>query len=189
MGSFRPGSLGPVDLLNITSIARAVDARGIFEIGTFNGVTALTLAMNCPAATVYTLDLEPGVAPSMPTERIDADLISEAPSRIYQGHPAATRVVQLLGDSATFDFGQFHGSCDLVFIDGAHSAEYVSNDTDIAFRLITERSAVVWDDYWRMAPAVVKYLDSRTDLRLQRLAGTRLVAWVSDSARQHLGLD
>jgi predicted O-methyltransferase YrrM len=186
--SFAPGTMDPVGLLHIASIARAVDSRYIFEVGTFSGVTALTLAMNCPSATVYTLDLEPGQAPTMALAKIDATHIAEAPARVYAGRREADRVVQLLGDSATFDFTRYHGSCGLVFIDGAHSSAYVKRDTETAFRLVTQRSAIIWDDYWRMAPAVVEYLDSRKDLNLCRLAGTRLVIWLSDDARTHLGL-
>jgi predicted O-methyltransferase YrrM len=186
--SFAPGTMDPVGLLHIASIARAIDPRSIFEIGTFSGVTALTLALNCPRATIHTLDLEPGQAPTMALEKIDAIHIAEAPTRLYAGRPEADRVEQLLGDSATFDFTPYHASCDLVFIDGAHSSEYVKRDTGTAFQLLTQRSAIIWDDYWRMAPDVVEYLDSRKDLDLCRLAGTRLVMWLSDEARTDLGL-
>jgi predicted O-methyltransferase YrrM len=186
--SFAPGTMDPTGLLHIASIARAIDARYIFEIGTFSGVTALTLAMNSPAATVYTLDLEPGQVPTMALQTTDATHIAEAPARVYTGRPEADRVVQLLGDSATFDFAPYHTGCGLVFIDGAHSSAYVERDTESAFRLVTQQSAIIWDDYWRMSPGVVEYLDSRKDLNLWRLAGTRLVIWLSDDARTHLGL-
>src|SRR5690349_9685635 len=43
-------------LMSLVSLARARGACSMFEIGTFTGLTALTIAMNCPDAVVHTLD-------------------------------------------------------------------------------------------------------------------------------------
>src|ERR1044071_1525579 len=47
-----------LDILNLCMLCRGLNAKNIFEIGTFHGYTALHLAMNSPEdAVVYTLDL------------------------------------------------------------------------------------------------------------------------------------
>jgi len=44
-------------------------------------------------------------------------------TRAYEDRPEGNRVVQHLCDSATFDYRPFHKSCELVYVDGAHSFE------------------------------------------------------------------
>jgi hypothetical protein len=56
-------------------------------------------------------------------------------------------VVNLEHNSRTFDFSPYHGSVDLVFIDGDHSYEGVRSDTVNAFKLLKDRrSVIVWHD-------------------------------------------
>jgi hypothetical protein len=64
-------------------------------------------------------------------------------------HPAGKRVQCLYGDSARFDFSRFHGRVDLFFIDGAHSYDYVRNDTLKALECCHPGSIIAWHDYGR----------------------------------------
>jgi hypothetical protein len=50
-----------------------------------------------------------------------------------------------------------HGNFDLVFIDGDHSREGVSQDTELAKKLITESGVMCWHDANRKP----KYVDVR----------------------------
>jgi hypothetical protein len=138
--------------------------------------------MNLPRATIHTLDLPPDAQPELQVAGHDHFLLNQPVSRVYAGRKESKRIVQLLGDSAKFDFSPYEHSCQLVYIDGAHSFEYLINDTAAAFRMADECSAIIWDDYWRPAEDVVRYLNRRTDLRLFRLPDSRLVLWLSDSA-------
>jgi len=178
---FGPGNQSPLGLLWLTSIAAAVGVETAFEIGSYNGLTALTLALNLPSATVHTLDLGPTDQPALPLFRDDPLHIVERRSRLYDGSEAANRNVQHLGASATFDFSPYYGRCELVYVDGAHSFEYVQSDSERAFRLVSADGVVVWDDYWYLVPDVPRYLDGLDRRGLYRVPGTRLVVLLPEN--------
>ena len=52
--------------------------------------------------------------------------------------PSKKKIVQHLGDSASYDFGKFssEGQIEFCFIDGGHSYEIVKNDTEKVFPLM-----------------------------------------------------
>jgi len=52
-----------------------------------------------------------------------------------------------LGDSASFDWAPYEGTLDFIFIDGAHSQEYVLSDSRQAFRLLKLRRHHPVHDY------------------------------------------
>lgn len=173
-------------LVFIASLAMALQSRTVFEIGTHRGITAWCLARNLPKATVHTLDLPPAVAPALALE--DTDLLNlDVPERVFAHSQVHGRIVQHLGDSATFDFAPWHGSCDLVYVDGAHSEAYVASDTANALELVAPGGAVVWDDYWRGTAGVPAVLDARTDIERHRVPETRLVVHLAAGAHERLG--
>ena len=181
-----PGNQPLSGLLLLASLAKALEAGVIFEIGTYNGATAFALAANVPAADVHTLDLPPGANPSLPINLPDRGNMITFDHRVFDETPESIRIHQYFGDSASFDFSEFYGRCDLVYIDGAHSYDYVANDTAQAFLMASKVSAIVWDDYWRIVPDVARYLDSRKDLDLYRVPDSRLVIWLSSGAHRRL---
>lgn len=83
------------------------------------------------------------------------------------------RITQLYGDSAIFDFSPYAGSIDLIFVDGAHSFEYVMKDTASACRMLTDRGVILWHDYsaW---PGVTEALN-------RQYREDRLLRWVEDT--------
>lgn len=172
-------------LLWLACIAKSLRALRIFEIGTLTGYTSLVLASNVPQATVHTLDLPPGTAPELPIWGSDScNFLPGDTPRAWHGRPEESRIILHLADSARFDFEPFRGMFDVVYVDGAHSWEYLAKDSDSAFTLVSARGAIVWDDYWEETPEVVAYLNSRKDLRLFRLPQTRLVVWLSAGAEE-----
>ena len=181
-----PGNQSHEGLVFLASLAMSLDARAVFEIGTYNGLTAWCLARNVPKATVYTLDLPTEQAPVLPLFEGDASNRRPFDRRVYELLPAEGRVVQLWGDSATFDFDSWRGLCDLVYIDGAHSRPYVESDTNRALEMLSPAGAIVWDDYWRGVPDVAHVLDHRTDLDIWRVPGTRLALYLTKAARARL---
>ena len=159
--------------------------RTIVEIGTFDGRTTLNIATNAPdGAIVYTLDLpqEKLWATGLPIERPGDDVYidkSGSGSR-YRGADVEGRTVQLYGDSAGFDYSPYEKSVDFVFVDGAHSYEYVLNDTEVAFRLLRDGAGmIVWHDYGNRLGVVRAldelYLKRRELATLRHIEGTSLV--------------
>lgn len=140
------------ELIVINKVVKQFKPRCLFEIGTFDGRTTLNIAANVPhSSSIYTLDL--------PKELVDRTALAidpkdpqyikkgESGSRI-SGKEIESKVVQLFGDSANFDFGPYENDVDFVFVDGAHSYEYVLNDSTIAMRLLREGNGIIlWHDY------------------------------------------
>jgi predicted O-methyltransferase YrrM len=157
------GVEGNVSLLEQLALARLVRERSprtLFEIGTFNGRTTVTLAENAPQdATVYTLDLPvDGVANHALVAKERVFVEKPAPGELVNRSTAARKVVQLLGDSARFDFNPYE--VDLVFIDGSHAFENVMNDSRRAIEMLrTGRGLIVWHDYGEWE-GVTRALDS-----------------------------
>jgi predicted O-methyltransferase YrrM len=118
--------------LIVSAICRHHQPKCIFELGTFTGLTTLQMAMNTSEATeIVTLDLKPGVSIG----------------RSYRGTAAEKRIRPVYGDSRTFDFSPYYGTCDLVFIDANHTYEFAKSDTEQAFRLLSRGGIIIWDDY------------------------------------------
>jgi len=177
-----PGRYASQDIFGMTclaAIAASRRPRKVLEIGTFRGATAWILAANAPEATVYTLDLPPDAAePELPVGPIDREIMQrDRRGLLYEGTPEADRIVQLRGDSATFDFDVVGPDIDLAFIDGAHSYEYVRNDTEKVLPRMRPGGTIVWDDYWDPFPGVVRYLDRLADRGLVAIVATRLAVW------------
>ena len=77
----------------------------------------------------------------------------------FLNKPEAQKIKQVWGDSAKYDFSDYYGDMDAVFIDGAHSAAYAQNDTEIALKLVKKSGGlIIWHDAHLYG--VVKYLQS-----------------------------
>lgn len=182
------GNVSGYELLLIGALARRVGKSACFEIGTFDGRTTLNLAANTPSEChIYTLDLPAsGMGDTgLQIAQADAKYIDKPGSGArFRESLYATRITQLLGDSARFDFGPYEGKCDLVFVDGAHSYDYVKSDTEVALRLLKPDGGVIlWHDYaspwW---PGVTRalnelYADRPEFQSMRHIKGTTLVVW------------
>jgi hypothetical protein len=178
-------SLG--ELAVLASAAAALRAGDeIIEIGTFDGRTTLNLAINAPAQyRVFTLDLPPDAAPKFdlaPGERAYVEK-PRSGRRFLQAPPewaaAAGRITQLIGDSATYDWSPHAGRAGLVFVDGSHAYDYVSADSNTAFRLVANKGMVIWHDYgvWEGVTRALEEIEASRHLGLRQVRGTSLVVW------------
>jgi predicted O-methyltransferase YrrM len=185
-----PRRNGNVHLSELGVLAQAAAATvagsQIIEIGTFDGRTTINLSVNAPPSSpVFTLDLPPDQNTQFqlaPGERIFVEKAFPG-ARIRNCRRPwlsnATKIVQLLGDSATFDWSAHFGKAGLVFIDGSHAKEYALKDSETAFRLVTEGGIVIWHDYgvWEGVTRALEELDVRHQLCLRHIRGTSLVIW------------
>lgn len=151
----------PFELLSVCSVIKDNKASSIFEIGTFDGRTTMAMALNISQDTghIYTLNLPPQAdAVKLDTDVIDVQLANKVVSgERFLNTPQQKNITQLWGDSATFDFLPYYNSMDFVFIDGAHSEEYVKNDTAIALKLVKKSGGIImWHDAHLFG--VVKFL-------------------------------
>jgi len=135
------------ELLTIAVICGYLRPAKVFEFGTYRGSTTLAMALNGPDRTeILTLDLEPALRA---THRHGMGVgIPDFPVGLaFRARPESRRIHQLFGDSRTFDFSPLASSVDLVFIDGDHTFEFASHDTQMALRILRPGGTIVWDDY------------------------------------------
>ena len=176
------------ELAAITAFLKDKHCNTIFEIGTYDGRTTRNMAMNLKSdnAKIYTLNLPVYTkSVSLETDSIDIELAHKVNSgELFLNTPEASKIEQLWGDSATLDFSIYWNKIDLVFIDGAHSVEYVANDTCKALQLIKPTGGwIIWHD----APyfGVVKFLKKWIPLQngpVYFIKGTSLaIAYVANN--------
>lgn len=179
------GNVSGFELLVIAGVIRKHRPQKIFEIGTFDGRTTLNMAINMNKGHVYTLDLPASKVASTSLAIAPGDerfVIKEESGTRFRATAVADRITQLWGDSATFDFTPWQGNIDLVFIDGAHSCEYVKKDTENALKLLKpEGGVILWHDYgspwWKgLTKAMNELCEKSPGLAgMQHLKGTTLV--------------
>ena len=152
---FEDGNVSKFELESIARIARNQGPKRVFEIGTFNGQTALNIANNIPDdGHVFTLDLPQSEVASTKLRIKTGErkfINKETSGRMFHGTPQESKITQILADSAQYDYSELNNTIDLVFVDGSHSYEYVINDTNVAMKLLRNgKGIIIWHDYgWR----------------------------------------
>uniref|UniRef100_Q025T5 O-methyltransferase, family 3 n=1 Tax=Solibacter usitatus (strain Ellin6076) TaxID=234267 RepID=Q025T5_SOLUE len=183
------GGLTLLETFLTIAAARIVAARRIFEFGTYLGATTLNLALNTPEdAEIFTLDLDERHAEELIQDAADATLtkshISAARSLDYMDIPAGRKVKALMGDSTKFDFSDWKGSMDLIFVDGGHDLATVTSDTTNALNLADpgKLSCIIWHDYGNpQYVPLTSYLDELSErLQIFHIEDTMLCVWFND---------
>lgn len=137
--TFLDGGSLPTDMLLLAGLAEKMKDCRYFEIGTWRGESVSTVASR--AKSCHTLCL---------TDQEMRKLGMH--ERTLNSHRLFSKdlknVVQLRGDSRSFDYEGLDQKFDLVFIDGDHHYDFIKNDTEKVFRhLVHQKSVVVWHDY------------------------------------------
>jgi predicted O-methyltransferase YrrM len=176
--TFKRSNVTPFEAYCMSCIAALCQPRRIFEFGTFDGGTTLQLARSCSLADVFTLDLDMtslsgGKESSISTEveNIQAGTVGSR----FVGTPEAARIHQLLGNSTTYDYSPYHGTCDMVFVDACHDYEFALSDSRAALTLIRPEGIILWHDYIPGWPGVIKAVDELLPRHaIRHIAGTAL---------------
>jgi predicted O-methyltransferase YrrM len=109
---------------------------------------------------VFTLDLpedHPAYSLPIPKES-EREIANETGKGILIPADLRNRVTFLRHDSATFDESPYHGSMDFVFVDGAHSYEYVKNDSLKGWNMLRKGGIIAWHDFVPSHPDVVRFI-------------------------------
>src|ERR1700722_2685476 len=102
------GGVSLLEMFLMVADSRIVEAKRLFEFGTFLGSTTLNLVLNVPDdSQLFTLDLGEHDAGGAKQDTADASLTEihlAAKSLDFQGSPVANKIKTLTGNSITFDF-------------------------------------------------------------------------------------
>ena len=161
-----------LDRVALAAFVRRHRPLRLFEIGTFRGMTAVTMAANAPSdAVLYTLDLPPSLSaediaarhyqnPASGFHQMATAGVARDVGRVLASHTSGCRIEQLFGDSSTMDFASFYDSIGLFFVDGCHEYEMALQDTHTAWLCLQSGGLLVWHDYpWRDVQAAIRAAD------------------------------
>lgn len=183
------GNVSVEELCKICLIVKYLKPKTILEIGTYNGMTTLQMALNAPTdSTVYTLDLPLELSESIELSELDKHVATKLKEKFgtatgsYFANRSDLSIVQLYGDSATYDYGSvIKDKIDLIFIDAAHDYANKKIDTEKALSLLSDNGVILWHDYTSPAnPDVTKYLaDISKDINIYHLRNTYLAVYLN----------
>jgi len=172
------------ELVIINSIIKKVKPKTIFEFGTFEGRTTLNMAINSPDnCKIITLDLlkKDLTSISFTINKYDKTLVNKkmVGERLQKYDSTITNKIMLCyGDSAKFDFTPYQNSIDLIFIDGAHSYNFVLSDSLNALKLLRNKKGIIlWHDYkdeGGVVRAIDKLMKDDPSLKIYNIKGTTL---------------
>jgi predicted O-methyltransferase YrrM len=171
-------SIDVYEIFCICAIERFVQASNVLEIGTYDGNTALNLAVNVhEGGRVVTVDLPADWDGSLNIAVPDRFMNVGPRDKVgaqYEGTPEAGTIEQIFADTATLDWAKLGGPFDLIFIDGCHHSDYVRSDTKNALAELAANGVLIWHDYGmsRHVSSVVDEVATRR--RVHALRGTRL---------------
>jgi predicted O-methyltransferase YrrM len=166
------GGINTREMFALCRLARSRAPRAVFEVGTYLGMTTRQLAANTEA-TIYTLDLPPKGHP----DHVETAYWGqpEQPGASFQGTPEADRIVQLYGDSQTYDFSAHAGTMDFVFVDATHEYDEVKRDSRSALEVLAPGGLILWHDYQPHFSGLVRALEElNTEVPIMHLGGTSL---------------
>lgn len=153
------GNLSCYELIVLASLIQELKPKRLLEIGTFNGLTTLHMAINAPEeAIIDTLDLlqiDPKT-PYLDPEDIKYIESKEKSKKKYIHNPQ--KIKEHYGNSLYYPFVSFDNP-DFIFIDGSHSYPMVKNDTEKSLNILKKGGVILWHDYTPDCPGVFTYLN------------------------------
>jgi predicted O-methyltransferase YrrM len=129
------GDTVPYIMVLLSSLSKN---KKVFEFGTFRGQTTYNLSKT--ASEVYTFDFGTNISnDGYPDYEV---------GEIYKKNNAGN-IIQLIGDSMTYDFRELHNKFDIIWLDGGHSYETCKKDFETSLQLIKKDSPAIIaiDDY------------------------------------------
>ncbi len=121
--------------------------RRHFEFGTWEGFGA-TLVARATEADIWTVNLPEGETGTDGSSLYAATDSGSFIGRLYRESGYASRVHQLLSDSRQLDLQSLGtGIFDSILIDGGHTPDVVTSDTDKALQALRPGGLCVWHDF------------------------------------------
>ena len=154
-------SLSVLESVCLILLLKKARAQSVFEFGTYKGVSISQLAFNlAEGSQIRTLDLPEQlgeIAFAIP-DPDELQIAREAGKGSLVPVAVRPRIQFLKQDSAKFDEKPLAGQVDFVFVDGAHSYDYVKSDSEKGWHMLRSGGIIAWHDCRVADPDVVRYL-------------------------------
>jgi predicted O-methyltransferase YrrM len=161
----KPGNVSEQEIFLICTLIKFFKCKNVLEIGTFNGLTTLQMALNSDNdAKIFTIDLPEGEIHNTKYDLLDweKDLVTGegfSVGEFFKNHRVSNKIIQIFGDTAKIDFSPYYNLMDFVFIDGAHHYDYIKSDTENILKCVKNGAIIVWHDFsYSDVTSVGKYL-------------------------------
>lgn len=176
----------PGELIILSTLCAYLRPKLMVEFGTFDGLTALHMAMNSPAeARVVTVDLPP----DDPIRRVETDDTFYSHGMTvgsqFHGTPEAPKIHQVFCDSRHFDEKPWAAQAGLIFVDAGHAYDLVKSDSEKSLKMVAPGGVVLWHDYHYAHEGVYRYLNELSgSVPLFQIPGTKFVCHVADASKR-----
>jgi hypothetical protein len=154
-------SISIIEAVTLALLMHKAKAKRVFEFGTHRGVSTTQLCANLPTTgELFTLDLpDDDRSTQFRIDHVGDAEVSQYPTKAdLIPMDMRNRIRFLRQDSALFDPSPFRESIDFVFVDAAHTASYVENDSEKAWTMLRPGGIVAWHDCRPESADVVRYL-------------------------------
>ena len=160
----------------ICALSRAFRPRRFLEIGVNEGRTAELVLRVSPWICHYLgVDVLPNHIPTLDQQKSEVPQADQCARFVRDDR---FELLQIAGGTANLHASDLGSPCDFVYVDADHSYEGVHRDTDLARDILPAAGGViVWHDYHRSLPGVVRYLDESVMLgrRMVHVCDSRIV--------------
>lgn len=184
------GSTTVLEKIIIGTFSKVIKSKTIFEFGTYKGETTELFLKNNLCKSLISIDL-PILKKKKLTSLNLLDPLQNDKFLSLNRNYDTEKKLKLLSkknsiklnlikiDSRMFEPKNLENNVDLIFIDGGHTYQIIDNDTQIAFKLLRNKSKgiIFWHDYdSKIHSEVTLYLDKISlKKKLFRIGDTSLV--------------
>jgi len=171
----------PYELVVMSTLCVHRQPRLMFEFGTFDGLTALHMAMNSPAdARIVTVDLHPDDPIRQQTNDDTFYSRGMTVGSHFHGTAEAGKIEQIYSDTTKFDHTPYRKQVDFIFVDAGHAYDLVRSDSQKALEMIQPGGVIFWHDYHYAHEGVYSCLNElAADVPLVQIPNTKFVCHIS----------
>jgi predicted O-methyltransferase YrrM len=150
------------EVLLMASIAKHLNPKYVFEVGTCQGRTTINIARNCPnLVRLFTLNLPPEDdldSEWLPQDRFIYENSKDHIGINFRNTAYENKIEQIYANSQSYDFGK-HAPIDIAFIDASSQCEYVIADSENCWKILRTGGVLIWHAY-NYADGVTKGVDA-----------------------------
>lgn len=163
-------------LMGIASMQQNVGTHAL-EFGTFTGATTNNIARMLPRHIVFTCSLPVGLKPMLNEAQSD---LSFSQYEVEFAADVKNRIVHFKCDSAILGLPE-NTRLGFVFIDGAHSSDYVLNDFQKCLPFLVSGAVVVFHDYGMDCCDGITSVKETVDSIMERFSNWTWIHWKENS--------